>query len=121
MFMEGVRALMYKASLMPLLTQLYSEHRMDTSSLRKWLPWPEQASAQSLSLSGFLAFSSSSCSLPLLLLVSLSSYHYRLMKNRVNCSVNSHCVVFTSSNTLIIEKQMLIFGDFRGYPGQTCY
>ena len=35
-FMEGVRLLMNKSSLMPLRTQSCSEERMVMSSLRKW-------------------------------------------------------------------------------------
>ena len=36
MLIEGERALMYKASFMPLCTQFCSRARMETSFLRKW-------------------------------------------------------------------------------------
>ena len=77
------------------------------NSTRKTRGHPEQSSVQSLSLSGFLTFflifSLSASSLSLLSLLS----HNRLMKSRAPvrkfASVNSHCVVFTSSNTLIMH------------------
>ena len=83
------------------------------NSTRKTRGHPEQSSAQSFSLSGFLTFflifSLSASSLSLLSLLS----HNRLMKSRVSvrkfASVNSHCVVLTSSNTLIMHMLEEVF------------